>query len=101
MGGTRHSKDASGRPQVNAHRVRPSENLSRSSCNLEEKCTHSCVNEFSRLDATLIRSLLTNLAAEIRPTNGTTLTIVGGAYLALLGLRESTIDIDSITPLSV
>lgn len=58
------------------------------------------MNEFSRLDATLIRSLLTHLAAEIRPTDATTLTIVGGAYLALLGLRESTIDIDFITPLS-
>lgn len=52
-----------------------------------------------RLDAPLIESLLVELSEEIDGAKPLTLRLVGGALLALLGLRESTLDIDVISPL--
>ncbi|MDA2989454.1 MAG: DUF6036 family nucleotidyltransferase [Actinomycetota bacterium] len=50
------------------------------------------------MDADAMRSTLTDVAQELGP-NGPqhTVVIVGGAHLALTGIRESTVDIDSIT----
>lgn len=55
------------------------------------------------LDASQVRDLLTELAdvLDAHDPDGPTieLTIAGGAYLATLGLRAATRDVDSITPL--
>ena len=67
---------------------------------MEEERTHSCVIKPTRLDSVSIKTLLIELADELDSTEQTILCIVGGAHLALSGLRESTRDIDSITPLS-
>ena len=53
-----------------------------------------------RLNAALITSLLTELAETVQETEQVTIVLVGGAPLSLLGLRDSTLDIDSITPLN-
>lgn len=52
-----------------------------------------------RLDAPLIESLLVELSEEIDGAKLLTLRLVGGALLALLGLRDSTLDIDAVSPL--
>lgn len=50
------------------------------------------------MDADAIHSTLTDVAQELAPSGPQhTLVIVGGAHLALTGIRESTVDIDSIT----
>jgi hypothetical protein len=50
------------------------------------------------MDADAMRSTLTDVAQELGPYGPQhTVVIVGGAHLALTGVRESTVDIDSIT----
>ena len=50
------------------------------------------------MDADAVRSTLTDVAQELGPHGPQhTVVIVGGAHLALTGIRESTVDIDSIT----
>ncbi|MFM8827385.1 MAG: hypothetical protein ACKOFT_09950 [Actinomycetota bacterium] len=52
------------------------------------------------LDRQMILRLLDDLAAELGDSpEAHTVVIAGGAMLALLGLRNSTVDVDSVVPL--